>query len=311
MSVHAKIDKCSEWLGRLCNLNAAKTAERGLAPHKPLLILSIIDMIEDGTIKGPWISYSPELFFRFQCYWAIVYDRQKNRPDMRLPFHALGGERDNIWARHMEDGKRSQSKETTRLCHMDESLWNCFQDLAFRKEARLRIITTYFTALEQVALCAKLRLPEPSTEDVKTIKKNAAAYKDSKKKGRDSKFRSEVLLNYQFTCALTGYSLNTEKENIVEAAHIHQHAVSGNDDPKNGLALTPDAHWMFDRGLWTAERHGNKFVVIVASDHFMDSSPYGRTLRNHHQKPLFFPSKTAFIPDEKYFAWHKSNCFMQ
>jgi len=30
-------------------------------------------------------------------------------------------------------------------------------------------------------------------------------------------------------------------------APIHPHAVSGNDDPGNGLALTPDAHGMFDR----------------------------------------------------------------
>ncbi len=29
---------------------------------------------------------------------------------------------------------------------------------------------------------------------------------------------------------------------IVQAAHIHQHAISVNDDPRNGLALTPDAH---------------------------------------------------------------------
>jgi hypothetical protein len=60
-------------------------------------------------------------------------------------------------------------------------------------------------------------------------------------------------LGYRFTCALTGYFLNTTKENMVEAAHIHQHADSGNDDPRNGLALTPDAHWLFDRDLWTAE----------------------------------------------------------
>ena len=42
----------------------------------------------------PWFAYSPELFFRFQCYWALVLDRQRNRPDMRLPFHALGGDVD-------------------------------------------------------------------------------------------------------------------------------------------------------------------------------------------------------------------------
>lgn len=91
------MDKTAAWLGRFCQLRVANTADRGYAPHKPLLLLCIMDMIEAGTLTTQWIPYSPELFFRFQCYWAIVYDRQRNKPDMRLPFHALGGARDRIW----------------------------------------------------------------------------------------------------------------------------------------------------------------------------------------------------------------------
>ena len=60
-------------------------------------------MAEDGPLPSPWLPYSPELFFRFQCYWTIVHDRQRNRPDMRLPFHALGGERDRVWERYTEE----------------------------------------------------------------------------------------------------------------------------------------------------------------------------------------------------------------
>lgn len=310
MKRQQNIDRSTEWLGKLCHLYVAKTPERGHAPHKPLLLLCIIDMIEDGTVTTQWIPYSPELFFRFQCYWAIVYDRQRNKPDMRLPFHALGGARDRIWTRYMEDGAPSRSRETTRLCCLDESLWECLQDETFRREARLRLITTYFVPAEQIALCTKLALPEPSSEEVITIRQSADAYKESIRKGRDSRFRSEVLLNYQFICALTGYSLNTTKENMVEAAHIHQHAVSGDDDPRNGLALTPDAHWTFDRGLWTAVPGGDGFSVIVASNQFKDSSPYGRSLYNHHEKPLFFPKETALRPDPKYFAWHRKNRFL-
>lgn len=298
------------WLDHLCNLNAATTALRGRAPHKPLLLLCVIDMVNEGAINTPWIPYSPELFFRFQCYWEIVYDRQRNRPDMRLPFHALGGERDRIWTRHTEDGAPSRSKETTRLCRLDDSLWQCLQNDGFRREARLRLVASYFTPAEQIALCARLHLPEPSTEEVAVIRQSAEAYKASLKKGRDSRFRNDVLLSYRFTCALTGYSLNTTKENMVEAAHIHQHALSGNDDPRNGLALTPDAHWMFDKGLWTAETYGDEFIVIVAKGRFKESSPYGRTLCDHNEKPLFFPKDTILRPDPKHFAWHRKHRFV-
>jgi hypothetical protein len=83
---------------------------------------------------------------------------------------------------------------------------------------------------------------------------------------------------------------------MVEAAHIHQHADSGNDDPRNGLALTPDAHWLFDRGLWTAEPCGGEFVVLVAMDHFKDASPDGRSLCDRHGKPLFFLGDSGLGP---------------
>jgi hypothetical protein len=33
------------WLGRLANLNAARTAARGIAPHQPLMLLTVIDFV--------------------------------------------------------------------------------------------------------------------------------------------------------------------------------------------------------------------------------------------------------------------------
>jgi putative restriction endonuclease len=134
------------WLNRLANLNVARTERRGLAPHKPLLLLTIMDMIEEGILTSPWVGYSPELFFRFSCYWQIVYDRQQNRPDMRLPFHALGGHRDRVWERFTEEREPSRSKETTRLCQMNESLWDAMQDPAFRRAARIQLVAAYFDA---------------------------------------------------------------------------------------------------------------------------------------------------------------------
>lgn len=174
----------------------------------------------------------------------------------------------------------------------------------------MRLITAYFTPTEQIALCARLRLPEPTTEAIEEIRRSAETYKASQRNGRDSRFRSDVLIAYRFTCALTGYSLNTVSENLVEAAHIHQHALSGNDDPRNGLALTPDAHWMFDRGLWTAECLNGDYIVLVARGHFADFAPSGRSLSDYHEKPLFFPSEAALRPDPKYFDWHRQHRFV-
>jgi len=298
------------WLNRLASLNVARTEQRGLAPHKPLLLLTIMDMIEEGKITGPWISYSPELFFRFSCYWQVVYDRQLNRPEMRLPFHALGGHRDRIWERFTDDREPSRSRETTRLCHMDESLWDALQDPAFRRSARIQLVATYFDAAEQIGLCTKLKIAEPATEAIAAIKRNTAEYKKSLAKGRSAKFRSDVLTGYRFTCALTGYRMNTDNEYLVEAAHIHTHSESGDNDPRNGLALTRDAHWMFDRGLWTVDYEDGVYVVRVAEGRFEDESPIGRSLMQHHGGLLYFPSTQGLRPDPKRLAWHRSSVFV-
>ncbi len=295
---------CQQWLNRLANLNAA-TVRGQRAPHKPLLLLSIMDMIEDGALTAEWISLTPDLFSRFQMYWPIVHERQQTKANIKMPFHALGGDRDRVWERYTEDEAPSLSQNTTKRCRMDPILWECLLDENFRKEARLRLISSFFPTDEQVVLYARLDLPEPNVNDIREYKKNAQAHAASRKKGRDFRFRSSILTGYRYTCALTGYSLNTTEANLVEAAHIHQHSESGDDDPTNGLALTPDAHWMFDKFLWTVDYRDSQFIVLVAQDRFTDSSPTGRTLRVHHKKPLYFVQETKLRPDPMYFEWHR------
>jgi putative restriction endonuclease len=298
------------WLNRLANLNVARTERRGLAPHKPLMLLTIMDMIEDRSIASPWIAYSAELFFRFSCYWDVVYDRQLNRPDMRLPFHALGGHRDRIWERYTDERQPSRSRETTTLCHMDESLWDAFHDSAFRRSARIQLVAAYFEPIEQIALCASLKIPEPTSDAIANIRRSAAEYKKSLAKGRDSKFRSAVLTGYQFTCALTGYRINTDKEHLVEAAHIYKHSESGDDDPRNGLALTPDAHWMFDRGLWTADFQDGVYLVRVALGKFNEDATMGKSLAQRHGGALNLSGSRGLQPDPKRLAWHRDSVFI-
>ncbi len=183
------------------------------------------------------------------------------------------------------------------------------QDADFRREARRTLVGIYFTATEQVMLCARPDLPAPKTEAITALRADAAAFKASQKKGRDSRFKSDVLGGCYFTCALTGYRLDTETTSIVQAAHIHQHAVSGNDDPRNGLALTPDAHWMFDAGLWTAVPKGDDLFVQVAINRFTESSPHGQMLACFNGQPLHFHDHARLRPDAAHLAWHRTAKF--
>jgi hypothetical protein len=74
------------WLGKLANLNVARTEARGIAPHKPLMLLSVIDLIEAGEFKDAFVHYQARLVSQFRSYWDLVFNRQRNRPDITMPF---------------------------------------------------------------------------------------------------------------------------------------------------------------------------------------------------------------------------------
>ena len=97
------------------------------------------------------------------------------------------------------------------------------------------------------------------------------AAEDAKRKGRSARFAVRVVSEYRFTCALTGYRcISGHGSTIVDAAHIERWATSGNDDPSNGLALSKNAHWMFDEGLWSAD---DELRVVTATARFTESGP--------------------------------------
>jgi putative restriction endonuclease len=204
----------------------------------------------------------------------------------------------------------SHAKATTRLAVLDPDLALLLHEAAFRRAARRTLVSIYFTPKEQVMLCARSGLPLPETGEIEALRQDAKTFKASQRKGRDSRFKSEVLGGYHYTCALTGYRLDTEKGNLVQAAHIHQHARSGNDDPRNGLALTPDAHWMFDAGLWTAVLRGDDFLVRVAKGRFQEGSVDGRTLFGRDGAALVFDPRARLRPGVEFLGWHGRSCFL-
>ena len=81
---------------------------------------------------------------------------------------------------------------------------------------------------------------------------------------------------------------------------------SRNDDPRNGLTLSKNAHWMFDEGLWSLT---DDLKVLVAEKAFTDWSGDGFSLRNYHTRPLIFGQGCTLRPDTKYIAWHRQHRF--
>ena len=60
-----------QWLGKLANLKVDK-ARGDPAPHKPLLLLVVLELAEQTQSFGDILPLTPELAFRFCTYWSVV-----------------------------------------------------------------------------------------------------------------------------------------------------------------------------------------------------------------------------------------------
>jgi putative restriction endonuclease len=291
-----------QWLAKLAKLHVYRT-KGGPAPHKPLLLLVVLELAEQGLL-GKELALTPELAFRFYSYWNVVAHRRTQKPDIRLPFYHLKS--DGFWSVFDADGKPARSDRDAAYAMLITDFLGFAQDPIAREKARRILIATYFQPGERVALYTLVGMPVPSDIEIAAD----ASYRspeEARKQGRESRFRLDVVAAYQYTCALTGYRLTTiSAGSIVDAAHIHQFANSRNNDPRNGLALCKNAHWLFDNGLWTLS---DDYLVIVAVGRFAEDRGDQKPLLSYHGQRIQLPSNQALWPKPVNIAWHRKHRF--
>jgi putative restriction endonuclease len=264
----------------------------------------VLDLLEAGLLTDGWVTLSPDLILRFQNFWPIVAARRKNQGDVRMPFHALGTDR--VWSVFDEEGRPSRARATSVRAKLDADLHAALGDATFRVKLRRLLVATYFPPAEQVALASALAFDRHlDSAEVIAFAEDQAAYRTARETGRNARFKNEVVSGYRFTCALTGYRLVTAGQvGIVEAAHIHALSSSRNNDPVNGLALTPTAHVLFDLGLWSVS--DDLRIMVKPSTVFREETPDGGfLLRALSNRPLSFAPTTRLRPAARHLAWHR------
>src|SRR5947208_16084135 len=148
-----------------------------------------------------------------------------------------------------------------------------------------------------------LRL-ESLEEWVPFAAEDRAVYKISRQK-RDAAFRSIVLSNYNYTCAVTGQRFHSLRHVEADGAHIIGKDVRGTDDPRTGIALSKSAHWAFDRGLFTIS---DQYEVIVNPKISGASTARFPALELDRRK-ILLPVDSCYRPHPDALAWHKLEVF--
>ncbi len=92
----AKIEALSYYAKKFQRLRVDRA--HGIAPHKPILLLSVIEQIRRETITENKIYLSSELIQTFLKYWSYLGSFNHN-PDISRPFfHMRSGKFWHLWA---------------------------------------------------------------------------------------------------------------------------------------------------------------------------------------------------------------------
>lgn len=118
---------------------------------------------------------------------------------------------------------------------------------------------------------------------------------------RENNFRDLVLFFYDYKCAVAGSVMRYKNLVNLEAAHIIPDTHGGPPHPKNGLSLSKDFHWAFDKGFFTIDE---KYKVIIHNK--VKSIP---VLSEINGKNIFLPEDSRARPSKFALDWHRKHVF--
>lgn len=114
-------------------------------------------------------------------------------------------------------------------------------------------------------------------------------------------FRDFVMNAYEYKCAITGKVIKYGNLFNLEAAHIKPQAHSGTFLPCNGIAMSRDMHFAFDKGFFTI----NENMEVVVHENLKQTDFY----KEYNMKKIFIPKVDYFRPNINFLKYHKENVF--
>lgn len=297
----------------------------GGAPHKPILLLSVIDAIEKGYIVNERIYITAELITLFKSNWKI-WVRTQHIMRFGLPFYHLKNE--PFWRLEVREeiplttNKSIQSfkslVDAVRYAEIDKDLFFYLSQRESREILRKALTDKYFSQIQPI------RTSDTSYLDIiaeQILRDSAIQYKKTiqsiKEKEDTNNFEEDVFIRnsvfqrripqiYDYTCSITGLRVESNYgHSLIDACHIIPFRLEHDDTIGNGIALCPNMHRAFDGGLITI----NDEYRVIVSDKFVENSCSSYSLRQYNNKELILPQNTSFHPRKEVLRWHKEHVF--
>lgn len=296
-------------------LNCAPT-KYGKAPHKPVLLLAVIESFENREITQNWIPVTDILFQRFHDLWKLLV-KTENVPNFSLPFYHLKNEKGAFWNLITMPGKEIPTKNSKSIksfhaltdnvlaAQLSDEMYQAFTNPVEREVIKNAILEKYFGVKNQQQIKQEVRYSEIVKTEIlydpeanysrkvkRLISEIPAEVREELIVLRSTIFRKAILDIYNNQCSVSGLKVEDANRNsLVDACHIMPFAETYNDSIKNGLALSPTFHRAFDRGLIAISDNYKVLVHPKLKDFNPDSG-----IRQYENQPIYLPSSERFYP---------------
>ena len=302
------------------------------SPHKPFLLLIIIEMLESGELCENRIPFGEiEKKKPFFADLIAVFNSGNTsnwQPSLHNPFFHL--KTNGFW--HLDPPElQSRPAGTTpteaylrnvdATAKLDGSLFVLFVMPEYRAILRQTLISTYFLNIrhevEQVIEKHRNLRQEHIEGDIEgyseqliqdtqhpfSMQRNVASIQ-VETPVRSAGFRQAIMNIYEYTCAVCELNIQAASgESVTDAAHIVPFSVSYNDDVRNGMSLCKSHHWAFDAGLISV----NEAYQIVVSRSVTEQGPTALMLTDFRDKEIWLPGEPGHRPAQDALMWHREN----
>ncbi|GFO60232.1 HNH endonuclease [Geomonas silvestris] len=291
------------------------------APHKPILLLAVLDLVHRGVITSPFISISGdlvELNELFNLYWQCVVPLGQTS-SIAFPFSRLNNE--PFWELVPIPGKsitQAVINNTSSVSYLrkyalgaklDDNLFAIMATDTGREGLREALLQSCFSPVAQILLREQSSINREAFDYGTLLEKQAHQQvavelppDDYRPVARSQGFRRSIIRAYDHRCALCGVRIITpDQQTAVDAAHIVPWSQSKNDDIRNGMALCKLCHWAFDRGMIGV---ANDYSVIT-SRHIAANANVPGLLTTLAGRGIIPPADKDLWPAQHYLVEHR------
>ncbi len=312
----------NQFLDRLTKLKRGVT-KYGTAPHKPVLILAFVDLFDKEILTQDRVYIDADLVGAFLENWGLLVDTPHSA-DFTQPFYFLQSDKFNgqpFWFLKPKPGCQinahiSSAKTLAQVVdygYFAPEVFLLLTDTLSRNSIKTILLDTYFPQ-KKVAYLRSKQTGEGYVNDLKDFILNEPEVKyktvqvitEDEQFVRGGLFKKVVPMMYNNTCCITGmHVLSTYGHTFIDACHIVPFSLTHNDTITNGIALCPNLHRAFDRGLITIDDD----YRVRASAGIIEDAGHIYSLKKYNGMAIQLPSDKRYYPDAANFQWHRGNMF--